>query len=97
MEQFIFDIVELSLKNITVTLGTAVPFSPYFLPAPFYGREPYAAVGSVIEEYEIPEQFFIPQAFASQQVAEKSSFRMYDIHILRCIEIFNSVHCHNFQ
>lgn len=53
-----------------VTVDAAVPFLPDFLPALLYGRKPLAAFGSVIEEYEIYENFLRWQAFASQQIPE---------------------------
>ena len=80
-----------------VTVDAAVPFLPDFLPALLYGRKPLAAFGSVIEEYEIYENFLRWQAFASQQIPEKSFVRMCYVHILWHLEIFDSVHsCHKF-
>ena len=70
----------------------SVPFLPDFFPALLYGGKPLAAFLSVIEEYEIYENFLRRQAFASQQIPEKSSVRMCYVHILWFLEIFDSVH-----
>ena len=80
-----------------VTADTAVPFCPDFFPAILYGGKPLVAVYSIVEEYEITGNVLLLRTFASQQIPEKSFVRMYYIHILWCLKIFNSVHNHKFS
>ena len=76
--------VALRLKSLRDLMGVSV-------------QEMAKATDVKESEYEIYENFLRRQAFASQQIPEKSFVRMCYVHILWHLEIFDSVHsCHKF-
>lgn len=59
-----------------VTADAAVPFRPDFHPALFCGGKLHAAVGAIVEKYEVSGNVLRLRAFASEQIPEESFVRM---------------------